>query len=374
MVNAKHHFPPVLALLCCAPCFAQDARKDDRLAQFVLAGVKHGASQLKSGAFRAHGRFQSTSSRTGQQRIDELQIFSAFDFEKGLLRFDRVDKDAASSQLPNSPPRSFGPTTTRTRQIPTQPLLHDLRLVRTPDRLIHWVGGNPSATIDLPTAKLAAGFGLRFDVRSLGFCNYPGLRATFDELYPPLLRDPVDEAVEEANGVYRVSWLLAQGALRSRVWFDPSKDFAAIRMEESPRSTTLPHKVWEPTTVSDTTWTRVNNTWVPKTYHIEVRRRDQSLGESYDLAFNWEQVNEPVRRDLFTWEGMGLPEGTRIVDARLGRDRAVELARAGEIPETIIEPESHGLGAWWVVLTACALLAMWLVVRGRRRRSLGSRT
>jgi hypothetical protein len=25
-------------------------------------------------------------------------------------------------------------------------------------------------------------------------------------------------------------------------------------------------------------------------------------------------------------------------------------------------------------LTACALLAMWLVVRGRRRRSLGSRT
>jgi hypothetical protein len=67
------------------------SRDDGRDAHALLAKMKTSRDLLKSGTYRASGRLLTNRRSLGaQQPQSEVQIFSAFDLDKGLFRFDRT--------------------------------------------------------------------------------------------------------------------------------------------------------------------------------------------------------------------------------------------------------------------------------------------
>jgi hypothetical protein len=72
---------------------ASGSRDDGREAHALLARMKTSRDLLKSGTYRASGRLLTNRRSFGaQQPHGEVQIFSAFDLDKGLFRFDRTQE------------------------------------------------------------------------------------------------------------------------------------------------------------------------------------------------------------------------------------------------------------------------------------------
>src|SRR5438309_1115142 len=84
----------LLSLALCGdqPGAAEPAASRDRdeLTRFLWTGLKDNRERLRSGVFRARGRYVVDEPQPGRFEGD-VQLFSAFDYDKDLLRFDRVE-------------------------------------------------------------------------------------------------------------------------------------------------------------------------------------------------------------------------------------------------------------------------------------------
>ncbi|NIT55624.1 MAG: hypothetical protein GWN00_05110, partial [Aliifodinibius sp.] len=56
--------------------------------------------------------------------------------------------------------------------------------------------------------------------------------------------------------------------------------------------------------------------YFPKTYHYRTTGRD--ITETVDVEFSDVVINKPVDPKVFTFEGMGVPAGTKLIDMRYG--------------------------------------------------------
>jgi len=225
----------------------------------------------------------------------------------------RFDFNEDPSDLPNAKSRSLLP--------------FKRKIARTSDYLIRWHEKAVAASIDLPNAKLMAVFNPIFDVRTVGLATFHeqgmGDLSKFLSMYRSF---EFEQAEEGKDGLF-VLRAPANEVTYISLWLDIEKGYLPVRYE---RSHPARHDLV--TDESQTTWQRINDTWVPETCRI-TRRKLQPVPPAvveplvFSIAFAWESVNEPVSPADFTWEGLELPKGTRVHDVMYG-----DVGRVGDKP------------------------------------------
>src|SRR5262249_2024293 len=151
----------------------------------------------------------------------DVEIFSAFDYGKGLLRFDHtrpVIRQFAREAVPGQ---------------------HASKYIRTPDLTITWI--NPRRHEDVvmqtavgihpPTFKTRPEAISSFDVRSLGLILWDDLWAgiPFSSSFETWDKARSVEVVPEANGVYRLRLVLGHRSgtlVPQTLWLDEHQGFS----------------------------------------------------------------------------------------------------------------------------------------------------
>jgi hypothetical protein len=292
------------------------SRDDGRDAHALLAKMKTSRDLLKSGTYRASGRLLTNRRSLGaQQPQSEVQIFSTFDLDKGLFRFDRTQDVIRQIGADSVPGLQIG------------------KYVRTPELAITWI--NPWEHKDM---ALATAVGIHqptikppmiiapVDVRSFGLSLWDDFRAgtPFTACYEAWDKDSLIGVFPEANGIYRLR--LERSGRRSAyvphtIWIDEHLGFSPVRLSYiiPPAEPGLPDQLLSECQVR---WKNEAGVWVPASLHFERRVRGH-LNDFCALTFEWISVNRPIPSELFTADGLDVPVGTRVVDYRAAPPRHI---------------------------------------------------
>jgi hypothetical protein len=240
-----------------------------------------------------------------------------------------------------------------------------VKYCQTPEYTMLWSSRGHDAAIYRPLREsdVTSDYKPLFDVRTMGLVSFHGLSATYETVMKSLSSGkPV--AVRESDGIIRLDFPSAGSHFSSTVWLDSKKGYTPIRMEVRGEGAK------EARSESEVTWIALGDAWVPKAFLLKERRR-RDLAITYALAFDWEAVNSPVSRRLFSWEGFDLPRGAKVVDFRLGRNHPITVAVVGSAPTNDGGAASRiGLGrfvAACVTVLAVVLLAIMAWLRRRNR-------
>ncbi|MCR4415565.1 MAG: hypothetical protein NUV77_24400 [Thermoguttaceae bacterium] len=327
-------------------CAETSSAPTDAGIRFVLMGLKDSRERLTSGVFRATGYLEQTVQEPVLR--GEISIFCAFDFANGFLRFDRIEPGWVA------PPREAKPPEGKIAKAPL--VLRQLggRFARNAKASVEWSEGARFAALrrveEDPPASVRP-----FDVRLVGLVNWGTLEnGKMWEFGFPKLQSRASGLVQESETLYRVSWVDEKETAKRDCWLDAAQGFSPVRYEQRLRAVKGLGHWGEPSEIGVATWIKINDAWVPKTltqeqkYPRGFRRRE--------LSFDWESVNQRVEPTLFTWQGMGLPNGTTVIDRRLGT--TVTVATVGEDvfgPEELDAPERTALR---MVLAAATLVGL----------------
>lgn len=332
-----------------------------QLARFVFAGLQDSRERLKSGVFRAAGYLEET---TEEPRLKgEITVFGAFDFAHGLLRFDRLE--------PMRVVRRFKEDGRKGRKKQGSLELGQVggRFVRTNNQSIEWHKDSRVAAIR-PAREKAPGHIRPFDVRLVGLTNWGTLDAgeTWESLFPELQRR-VTAMVREGETFYRATWIYAEAGVKIDCWFDARQGFSPVRLEQRTRPVKNPGDWREASETGASTWAKVGEVWVPKTLSQETKSSGGSSRR--EISFQWENVNQGVENALFTWQGMGLPKGTQVIDRRLGRIVPVGIVGVDLLPARDgLQASGSRFGRIvGVVCTIAVLAIVLLLIYSRRRRT-----
>ena len=218
----------LLILATCTLAADQQAGDNGPDAPRLLARMKASRDSLKSGAYRARGKMVTNGDGDEEPVQGDVAIFSAFDFDKGLLRFDhtrpvlrRIDGDAVT--------------------------VHDTsKYVRTPDSVITWLSpwqlkdrAAPTwVGIHPPTIEFRHGPFTTLDVRTLGLCVWDDLwvGVPFSTSFETWDKSPWIETEPEANGLHRLRLLEGHRRdtfLPQTLWLDERRGFSPIRLSYS---------------------------------------------------------------------------------------------------------------------------------------------
>lgn len=264
-------------------------RETGKEAHAFLSKMKESRELLRRGTYRASGRILTTRQSLAAERLQgSVRVFSAFDLEKGLIRFDRTQPvflPSGGEQISDQASSKF---------------------IRTPEFVVSWVnpwenrsqGKGPPVGIRHPATKPTRGY-VPFDVRSLGLCLWDDFKAvaSFEDCYEIWDKSDSIEVSPEANGVYRL--LLKHGGrsgtlVPQTLWLDEHRGFSPIRLSHSV-SAGEPGQP-EPF-ISDcrVQWKKEAGAWVPTAMRLE-RRVKGRLNDFCALSFEWISVNKPVAR------------------------------------------------------------------------------
>jgi hypothetical protein len=292
------------------------SRDDGRDAHALLAKMKTSRDLLKSGTYRASGRLLTNRRSLGaQQPQSEVQIFAAFDLDKGLFRFDRTQDVIRQIGADSVPGLQIG------------------KYVRTPELAITWI--NPwehkdmaratAVGIHQPTIKPPMIIA-PVDVRTFGLSLWDDFRAgtPFTACYEAWDKDSLIGVFPEANGIYRLRLERSgrRGAyVPQTIWIDKHLGFSPVRLSYiiPPAEPGLPDQLLSECEVR---WKNEAGVWVPASLHFERRVRGH-LNDFCALTFEWISVNRPIPPELFTADGLDVPVGTRVVDYRAAPPRHI---------------------------------------------------
>jgi hypothetical protein len=200
-----------------------------------------------------------------------------------------------------------------------------------------------------------------FDVRAVGLLHLADFRGetTFIDLHGYLTTRRFVEVLEEKQGLYRLSWLEDEGAVRAWLWLDEKKGFSPTRMETRYQALDSEKaQLGRLIDVSETTWIEMSGVVVPRSFRL------QDGFEVYELTLDWEAVNQGVSEQLFTPEGFNLEQGTYIVNDRLGKP--IVTGRVGDdsfSPSTDIgEEENLKSRRWFFMLGVVAVLLLGAII------------
>jgi hypothetical protein len=114
---------------------------------------------------------------------------------------------------------------------------------------------------------------------------------------------------------------------RRRIWFSEQSGFTPVRMEEqfraSDRSPPADEPWQPPHSTAITEWAKRADTWVPTAVSVEYTSRDLDgkldFRVQYELALQWDMVNEELDSDLFSLESLDVPPQSHLIaDFRSG--------------------------------------------------------
>lgn len=279
----------------------------EELAQFALAGLKDGRSKLQSGVFRAHGKLDR-STEAVDPVAGPIDIFSAFDYGRSLVRFDRTEPMWVA----------HGPSSTKKLQP------YGGKFVSTPDMAIRLMSGDHAGEITAsapPANKIIR----VFDVRMVGVSTWGTLdtRLTLDEMISLYRRwYLLVFAAVDKNEVYTLRWTDKDSETRTELRLDGARDFVPIRFELRSRDERASREEWGPVVnLSTVSWSRVNDVWVPHEWHEE---ETTGATKKRDLTFDWKSINGPIDKALFTPEGLGVDD-VIFHDRRFGKPVVISV-------------------------------------------------
>jgi hypothetical protein len=260
-------------------------------------------------------------------RSGPVELFSAFDYEKKLLRFDRKEQLLAGTIMGGDDDKN------PSHQAPV-PSEQGGKLVLTPTATDIWHLGD-SMAITYPPEKDVSRSVRPFDVRAVGLYDWLGMMKgySFEQMYSTYLKMAVD-SVEEKGRVHKLILLAPAGrrAMRIEIWLDATRGFSPVRMQRCFRSGNSPTGQWShPDVIVETAWDEQNGIWLPKSWKIASYSRDSRLIERYDLAFEWQSVNS-VSSELFEKDGFSLKQGTYHVDLTGDRPIITDIVGGGKPP------------------------------------------
>lgn len=364
---------------------------DVELAKSLFAGLRTEREKLRQGVVRGSGRKIETASLPP---IDSpIEFLYAFDWDAGRLRCDRTEQwrvISASDGMSPADAAAQGPG--------------DLRMmaysyIRVPGKSVVYhrpqgdVRGGSVQTLnaDMQPPMRA------FDLRAVGLIDWQGYvsQRPYEKCFTFFDHFAPTELVEEREGLYRMEWIVADGAHRVGLWIDRKQGFAPVRQESSdrriPANKGTGHRPFPPPNFqSEATWERLNGVWVPKTYRIEQRMGGPGSGKiwRYEHVFSWESVNTLPPDSLFTAEDFGIAKGSAIIDYRGQRpiiERVIGMPDSPHVGEVLQEmtpsgpPETLGWSAGRKALVVAglafgAVLLVSAVAAGVRRRHCAAST
>lgn len=351
----------LFVVLCASPAWAQEIApraglpaEQKKLGDFLFAAFKHSRERLRSGVFEATEVYEVTLP-DGRLRKRTVAIFCAFDYENGLMRYDREVQT-----------RGYGASTKYFRT-PRQGALF------TPDnKLLLLAESGEEARALAEEHRIAP-----LDPRIVGFTGLAELKAgwTLERLstfYQS--KAQLEGAVKDANGQYRITLSHKLGSvsrLELHVWLDPANAHVPVRYDD--RYFLPATKTWSATNAtSTTTWAQMGGAWVPK---MVTATRGGRAPEKLTLRLSWKSVNEPLPASLFNRNTFHLKEGTAVISTALGAGKPVVVEKIG--PQAGKQPGDLPEPATWrvvvlsisgvVVIVALALLT-WIKRRKARLR------
>ncbi len=341
------------------PGVEEHSRETAQLSRYIWSGMRDHRERLQRGVFHANGRKVFVDPDWGQLE-EEVSIFCAFDQGKSSIRFDRLEREKSVTVRPGIKPGHSGAHWDTTPS--------GGKSLKIGGKVLRWQLGGKAAAIGSGESIPLVHQVHPFDVRTLGLTFWQDLEDGVPlQTYLSVYSKIPNEVVAEGDGVYRLGWTEGGSAatFRRTLWLDETKGFSPIRFEYRPQPAHgMVQKGNGYSIISEVTWTRIAELWVPKTFRIEERFMSKRM-RSYELAFTWESVNQSIPDDLFTVEGLGLPAGTRLVDTRL--HKPIVVGAVGEDPfvETVDAPPEppggHGF-PWPVFLVGVALLVIVLAL------------
>jgi len=346
----------VLGLVADVSWVRGDEQTPEQLAQFALAGLKNGRSKLTSGVYRAHGKLDR-STEVVDPVVGPIEIFCAFDYNQSLMRFDRAE------------PLWVARGTSTTKRIEQ----YGGKFVSTPDMAIELLSGNSAGEI---TAAPRPNKAIRpFDIRMVGVSGWGTLdtRLTLDQMVDIYRRFYVlVSASADANDEYTLRWTDKAAELRAELRLDGKKEFAPVRFEVRFRNEKVGRDEWgKVINVSTVSWSRINDVWVPHVWHDE---ETTGTTKKRDLTFEWESVNGPVDKSLFTLEGLGAKDAM-FHDRRFGKVVVVhplsDAPAATESPRPVRSYRKVLVIALVNLVVLSGLGILWLRRRRRSRKEVG---
>ena len=245
----------------------------------------------------------------------DVQIYSAFDFDKDLIRFDqtrpfirRIGEDTITDQVTSKYVRTSEFAITW-----ISPWKHE-------DHAIHTAVGIHPLTLKTRIVTLNTLTAVSwFDVRSLGLILWDDLMAgsPFGTSYEIWDKSRWVEVFPEANGIYRLRLTRGHRSgtyVPQTLWLDEHQGFSPVRLSYRLASA-KPGQPDEFDFDCRVHWKLEAGVWVPASFRIE-KRTGGRLIEFYGVGFEWVSVNKPVQRDVFTPDGLGVPVGTAVFDYR----------------------------------------------------------
>lgn len=301
--------------------------------EYVMLGMKDNRERLKTGVFRATGLYSVVASGREELR-GPVEIFSAFDRSKQRIRFDRsVPIRPLPRQLAARP--EAAPNGSTKKDEPAKPpafSIQKTQVILSPKEVLVTAGDRGSMRVHPPEFRKFPG--MPFDVRALGLNSLRGFEkdgTTFEERYEALTKNKPCEIERQNERRWKIVWEFVEPTrFRSTYWIDEASGFTVIKSETRlPRSNVEPVAWGNPEYVSDVTWERRDDVWVPKSFKIQDPGARQL--RTYDLAFEWESVNKPIADNYFTIAGMDKKDRTEAYNVTTGKAILREVVILAEI-------------------------------------------
>ncbi|HUY93553.1 MAG TPA: hypothetical protein VMV10_32800 [Pirellulales bacterium] len=376
-----------VSLLLASPSAARaaedsaDASVEDR-GRYLLEGMAAERRKLHRGVYRCDGRKQWTTRL--EVTFDRwFRIYSAFDDEADMLRFDRTQEyPILSNSVMTKDEYLAELRKPKESRKPSIPCINDQRYFRTKDKtaLWQWLKGSAYEALPVvikgPDNAFIPGSLDIFDVRGIGLYTWWYLsehRPTLEEVFDPIKNGTVEKATAGGSGLQRVVVISAKGNRRTSIWIDEENGFTVPKLEDQYMDK---QGEWLPASyVTETAWEKRSGVWVPtKSSAVMLLRAERGFAygerqERFDFNFNWLDVGSPLDERIFTAEGLDVPKGTLVVDHRSTPPILEVIGDPDAFPKPRNPQSSSRLPAGFLLANAVALLLIVCVSYFTRRRA-----
>ncbi|MGM0488772.1 MAG: hypothetical protein ACQESR_18695 [Planctomycetota bacterium] len=296
---------------------------DQQLAGSLLAGLRDRVESLRSGVveFEVHDK-------SGKMLAKR---FAAFDAKEGKVRSDTLVNWRGPDRI--------------------------VKVIRTKNQFVQFLDNKG----DTQLIRLNAGEkpvmrdGMPIDPRALGMLPYGQIcitANTAEGLLKSLNKaEVISASLENDIGVIVLDPNVDDGMTQLVWWIDTAHGYVPLRTEV--RLNSRPYQRLE------ASWTRINGVMVPVSSASYPPTSGGELECAEEMHFTWKSVNETIPEELFSVEKLELPEGTYVIDTRLGTPIVEEVVgQERPLPDV---PTPQGLSWTRVVMIITSALLLLVV-------------
>ena len=209
-----------------------------------------------------------------------------------------------------------------------------------------------------------------FDVRMIGQMSLAELESgkSMDWLRQQVgNRDPVEVSV--VDDLCKISWVYPQqklaGEVRRTLWIDGANGFTPVRLElraRPPESnidwSNLPLMSWV-----EVVWSQSNDVWIPTATKMTAAYGEEEV----ELNLEWQNINGKVPAAEFTVNKIRAPDGTYVVDERLGTPIIESIL--GE-PKTSSKLSSYAWAKTLILINVVLIVVLIIWIRHKRTNTI----